>query len=172
MSVIDYEDKKPRVDGSAFLAPGSFIIGDVIIKEGSGIWNGAVVRGDDDSVEIGARVTVLENCIVEAPVGSPVKIGNGALVSHGAIIHGATIGTNVLVGIGAIVLDGAIVGEGSIIGAGAVVPPRAVIPPNTLALGIPAKPVREVRDGEIEFVAKERQRLVSKVAKYKKIFAE
>ena len=172
MSVIDYEDKKPRVDGSVFLAPGSFIIGDVIIKEGSGIWNGAVVRGDDDSVEIGARVTVLENCIVEAPVGSPVKIGDGAIVSHGAIIHGATIGTNVLVGIGAIVLDGAIVGEGSIIGAGAVVPPRAVIPPNTLALGIPAKPVREVRDGEVEFVAKERQRLVSKVDKYKEIFTE
>ncbi len=172
MSIIDYGDKKPRVDGSVFLAPGSFVLGDVIIKEGSGIWNGAVVRGDDDSVEIGARVTVLENCVVEAPVGSPVKIGDGAIVSHGAIIHGATIGTNVLVGIGAIVLDGATVGEGSIIGAGAVVPPRAVIPPNTLALGIPAKPVREVRDGEVEFVAKERQRLASKVDKYKKIFAE
>jgi carbonic anhydrase/acetyltransferase-like protein (isoleucine patch superfamily) len=172
LSIIDYGEKKPRVDGSVLVAPGSFVIGDVIIKEGSGIWNGAVVRGDDDSVEIGARVTVLENCVVEAPVGCPVKIGDGAIVSHGAIIHGATIGDEALVGIGAIVLDGATVGEGSIIGAGAVVPPRAVIPPNTLALGIPAKPVREVRDGEIEFVAKERQRLTSKVEKYKTIFAE
>lgn len=172
MSIVDYGDKKPRVDGSVLVAPGSFVIGDVIIKEGSGIWNGAVVRGDDDSVEIGARVTVLENCVVEAPVGSPVKIGDGAIVSHGAIVHGATIGDNALVGIGAIVLDGATVGEGSIIGAGAVVPPRAVIPPNTLALGIPAKVVREVRDGEMEFVAKERQRLTSKVEKYKMIFAK
>jgi carbonic anhydrase/acetyltransferase-like protein (isoleucine patch superfamily) len=172
MSIVDYGDKKPRVDRSVLVAPGSFIIGDVIIKEGSGIWNGVVVRGDDDSVEIGARVTVLENCIVEAPVGSPVNIGNGTIVSHGAIVHGATIGDNTLVGIGAIVLDGADVGEGSIIGAGAVVPPRAVIPPNTLALGIPAKPMRGVKDGEIEFVAKERQRLISKVEMYKMIFAE
>lgn len=172
MSIIDYGDKKPKIDASVFLAPGSFVIGEVTIDEGTGIWNGAVVRGDDDSVEIGVRVTVLENCIVEAPVGSPVKIGAGAIVSHGAIVHGATIGDDVLVGIGAIVLDGATVGKGAIIGAGAVVPPRTVIPPNTLVLGIPAKPVREVRDGEREFVAKERKRLTSKVEKYKKIFAE
>ncbi len=86
--------------------------------------------------------------IVEAPVGSPVKIGNGAIVSHGAIVHGATIGDNALVGIGAIVLDGVDVGPTSIIGAGAIVPPRVIILPNTLALGIPAMPVREVRARE------------------------
>ena len=105
-------------------------------------------------------------------VKSPVKIGDGAIVSHGAIVHGATIGDEALVGIGAIVLDGATVGRGSIIGAGAVVPPRTVIPPNTLALDIPAEPAHEVRDGEMEFVTKERQRLTSKVEKYKKIFTE
>ena len=172
MSIIEYGDKKPKIDASVLLAPGSFVIGAVTIDEGTGIWNGAVVRGDDDSIEIGVRATVLENCIVEAPVGSPVKIGDGAIISHGAIVHGATIGDEALVGIGAIVLDDATVGKGAIIGAGAVVPPRTVIPPNTLALGIPAKPAREVGDGEREFVTKERQRLTSKVEKYKMIFAE
>jgi len=166
MSIIDYGDKKPKVHSSVFIASGSFVIGEVTINEGSGIWNGAVVRGDDDSVEIGTRAIVLENCIVEAPVGSPVKIGDGA------IVHGVAVGDNVLVGIGGIVLDGADVGQGSIIGAGAVVPPKAVIPPNTLALGIPAKPVREVREGEAEMVARERQRVTSKAEKYKKIFSE
>jgi carbonic anhydrase/acetyltransferase-like protein (isoleucine patch superfamily) len=121
----------------------------VTIKEGGNVWNGAVIRGDDDTVEIGGRVTILENCIVEAPVGSPVNIGDEAIVSHGAIIHGATVGAGVLVGIGAIVLNRAEVGEGAIIGFGVVVPPRAVIPSNTLALSIPAKPLREVRDNEI-----------------------
>ena len=154
------------------MAPGSFVIGEVTIEEGTGIWNGAIVRGDDDSVEIGSRATVLENCVVEAPVGSPVKIGDGVIVSHGAIVHGATLGDEAMVGIGGIILDGATVGEGSIIGAGAVVPPGAVIPPNTLALGIPAKPVREVRTSEVKQVAKERQRLVSKIEKYKKLYAE
>ncbi len=141
------------------------------IEEGTSVWNGAVVRGDDDTVEIGIRGTVLENCVVEAPVGSPVEIGDEAIVSHGAIVHGATIGARALVGIGAIVLDGAEVGEGAIIGSGAVVPPRAVIPPNTLALSIPAKPLREVRDNERESVDKERERVLSKVESYKKIYA-
>ncbi len=117
MSIIDYEDKKPKIDASVFLAPGSFVIGEVTIGKGTGIWNGAVIRGDDDSVEIGVRATVLENCIVEAPVGNPVRIGDGAIVSHGAIVHGATIGDEVLVGVEAIVLDGATVGKGAIIGA-------------------------------------------------------
>ena len=170
MSNVDFDGKKPRVDESVFLAPGSWVIGDVTIKEGGNVWNGAVIRGDDDAVEIGVRVTILENCIVEAPVGYPVKIGDEAIVSHGAIVHGATVGAGALVGIGAIVLDGAEVGEGSIIGSGALVSPRAVIPSNTLALGIPAKPLRAVRDNE-ESIDKERERVLAKVEKYKKIYA-
>ena len=171
MSKVDFDGKKSRVDESVFLAPGSWVIGDVTIKEGGNVWNGAVIRGDDDAVEIGGRVTILENCIVEAPVGSPVKIVDEAIVSHGAIVHGATIGAGALVGIGAIVLDGVEVGEGSIIGSGALVSPRAVIPSNTLALGIPAKPLRAVRDNEKESIDKERERVLAKVEKYKKIYA-
>ena len=109
----------------------------------------------------------MENCIVEAPVGSPVKIGDEAIVSHGAIAHGATVGAGALVGIGSIVLDGTEVGEGSIIGSGALVSPRAVIPSNTLALGFPAKPLRAVRDNEKESVDKERERVLAKVEIYK-----
>jgi carbonic anhydrase/acetyltransferase-like protein (isoleucine patch superfamily) len=171
VSKVDFKGKKPRVDESVLLAPGSWVIGDVTILGGANVWNGAIIRGDDDTVEIGVRATILENCVVEAPTGSPVKICDEAIVSHGAIVHGATVGVRVLVGIGAIVLDGAEVGEGSIIGSGAVVPPRAVIPPNTLALGIPAKPIREVRDGETEAVDRERERVLSKVEKYRKIYA-
>jgi len=129
VSKVDFEGKKPRMDESVFLAPDSWVIGDVTIMEGANVWNGAIIRGDDDTVEIGARATILENCVVEAPTGSPVKIGDEAIVSHGAIVHGATVGAKALVGIGAIVLDGAEVGEGAIVGSGAVVPPRAVIPP-------------------------------------------
>ncbi|MGD2200032.1 MAG: gamma carbonic anhydrase family protein [Candidatus Bathyarchaeota archaeon] len=172
MSVVEFRGKKPKVAESVFQAPGSFIIGEVTIDEGSGVWNGAVVRGDDDSVEIGARSTVLENCIVEAPVGNPVSIGDDATISHGAIVHGATVGDRALVGIGAIVLDGAEVGEGAVIGAGAVVPPRSVIPPNTLALGVPAKPVREVRAEERNMINQEQSRVISKAEAYKKIFVK
>ena len=172
MSQIKFGDKKPKVDASVFLAPSSWIIGDVTIKKGSGVWNGAVIRGDDDSVFIGERSTILENCIIEAPVGSPVRIGDDAIISHGAIVHGAHIADKVLIGIGAIILDGAKVGYDSIIGAGSVVPPKAVIPPNTLALGTPAKPVRGVRDEERKNVNLERKRVISKASQYKKIYVK
>jgi len=118
MSKIVFEGKEPRVHESAFLAPGSWIVGDVTIGEGSNVWMGAVVRGDDDTVRIGARTTVLENCVVEAPTGFPVEIGDNSIISHGAVVHGAKIGDRVLVGIGAMVLDGAEVGDGSIVGWG------------------------------------------------------
>lgn len=170
MSQVDFEGKKPRVDGSVFLAPGSWVIGDVTLKEGVNIWTGAIIRGDDDTVEIGARTTVLENCVIEAPTGCPVTIGEDTIVSHGAIVHGAKIGSGVLIGIGAIVLDAAEVGDGAIVGSGALAPPRAVIPPNYLALGIPARPVREVRNGEREMVTREHERTLSKAVRYRALY--
>jgi len=170
MSKVVFEGKEPKIHESVFLAPGSWVIGNVTIGEGSNVWMGAVVRGDDDTVRIGARTTVLENCVVEAPTGFQVEIGDDAFVSHGAIVHGAKIGNRVLVGIGAIVLDGAEVSDGSIVGSGALVPPGSKIPPNQLVLGLPAKPVREVRDGEREYLAKEHERAYVKARRYKEIF--
>lgn len=172
MSKVVFEGKEPKIHESVFLAPGSWVIGDVTIGEGSNVWMGTVVRGDDDTVRIGARTTVLENCVIEAPTGFPVEIGDDSIVSHGAIVHGARIGNRVLVGIGAIVLDGAEVGDGSIVGSGALVPPGSKIPPNQFALGLPAKPVREVRDGEREYLAKEHKRTYTKAKRYKEIFGE
>ncbi len=170
MSKVSFEGKEPRADESVFLAPGSWVIGEVALGEGANVWTGAVIRGDDDRVDIGARATVLENCVIEAPTGSPVSIGDDTIISHGAVVHGARIGSRVLVGIGAIVLDGAEVGDGAIIGSGALVPPKAVIPADHLALGLPAKPIREVREGEREMVAREHERTVSKAVKYKRLF--
>jgi len=172
MSKVEFEGRRPKVDASVFLAPGSWVIGDVTLREGVNVWTGAVIRGDDDTVVIGARTTVLENCVVEAPTGSPVVVGDDTIISHGAIVHGARVGSRVLIGIGAIVLDGAEVGDGVIVGSGALVPPRAVIPPNQLALGVPAKPVREVRDAERAMVAREHERTLAKAERYKAIYAK
>ena len=72
MSVIEFEGKKPKIHPSVFLAPGSWVIGDVTFEEDVNIWTNAVIRGDDDKVVIGARTTILKNCLVEAPTGNPV----------------------------------------------------------------------------------------------------
>jgi len=172
MSKVAFDGREPQVDTSAFLAPGSWVIGDVTLEERANVWTGAVIRGDDDKVVIGARTTILENCVVEAPTGFPVTIGDDTIISHGAVVHGARIGERVLVGIGAIVLDGAEVGDGSIVGSGALVPPKAKIPANQLVLGVPAKPIREVRDSERAMIVREHERTLSKAERYKKIHAE
>lgn len=172
MSVIEFEGKKPKIHPSVFLAPGSWVIGDVTLEEDVNVWTNAVIRGDDDSVVIGARTTILENCLVEAPTGNPVVIGKDVIVSHGGTVHGAKIEDGSIIGIGAIVLDNAVVGKGSIIGSGALVSPRAEIPEGYLALGTPAKPVRECKEREIEYMKKEHERTLSKAKIYKKIYAE
>lgn len=172
LSIIEFEGKKPKVHPSVFLAPGSWVIGDVTLGEDVNVWTNAVIRGDDDTVVIGARTTVLEGCLIEAPTGNPVEIGEDVIISHGATVHGASIEDGCIVGIGAIVLDNAKIGSRSIIGSGALVSPRTEIPENQLVLGVPAKPVRECKDAEHQYMAKEHERTLSKAKVYKKIYAQ
>ena len=172
MSVIEFEGKKPKIHPSVFLAPGSWVIGDITLEEDVNVWTNAVIRGDDDKVVIGARTTILENCLVEAPTGNPVTIGKDVIVSHGGTVHGATVEDGSIIGIGAIVLDNAVVGKGSIIGSGALVSPRSEIPAGHLALGTPAKSIRECKEREIEYMKKEHERTLSKAKVYKKIYAD
>ena len=172
MSIVEFEGKKPKVHPSVFLAPGSWVIGDVTLGEDVNVWTNAVIRGDDDTVVIGARTTVLEGCLIEAPTGNPVEIGDDVIISHGATVHGAKVEDGCIVGIGAIVLDNAKIGKKSIIGSGALVSPRTEIPENQLVLGVPAKPVRECKEAEHSYMAKEHERTLSKAKVYKKIYAE
>jgi len=168
--VVEFEGKKLSIDPTAFLAPDVWIIGRVELGERANIWTGTVIRGDDDTVVIGKRTTVLEHCLIEAPTGMPVHIGEDVIVSHGAIVHGAQIGDRAVVGIGAIVLDGAKVGDGSIIGSGALVSPRAEIPSEKLVLGIPGKVVREVEEADVQAMKREHERTLAKADKYKVIY--
>jgi carbonic anhydrase/acetyltransferase-like protein (isoleucine patch superfamily) len=172
LSIVEFEGKKPKVHPSVFLAPGSWVIGDVTLGEDVNVWTNAVIRGDDDTVFIGARTTVLEGCLIEAPTGNPVEIGDDVIISHGATIHGAKVEDGCIVGIGAIVLDNAKIGKKSIIGSGALVSPRTEIPENQLVLGVPAKPIRECKEAEHSYMAKEHERTLSKAKVYKKIYAK
>jgi carbonic anhydrase/acetyltransferase-like protein (isoleucine patch superfamily) len=171
MSIIEFQGKKPKIHPSVFLAPGSWVIGDVILEEEVNVWTNAVIRGDDDKVKINARTTILEGCLIEAPTGNPVYIGKDVIISHGATVHGAKIGDGSIIGIGTTILDQAVIGKGSIIGSGALVSPRTEIPDNQLAHGIPAKPIRKCKEKEIQYMRKEHERTLSKAKIYKKIYA-
>ena len=170
VSVIEFEGKKPRIHPSVFLAPGSWVIGDVTLDEDVNIWTNAVIRGDDDKVTIGARTTVLEGCLIEAPTGNPVSIGLDVIVSHGATVHGAKVSDEAIIGIQAVILDRAEVGEGAMVGAGALVGPRKIIPPRMVAFGVPAEPKSKVTDANVQYMKKEHERTLNKAKIYKQIF--
>jgi len=140
----------PRIDATAWIAPGAVVAGDAEIGADSSVWFGSVVRGDVHTIRIGARTNLQDHCVVHVTKDQfPARIGDGVTVGHRATVHGCTVGDGALIGIAAVVLDGAEVGEEALVGAGALVPPGARIPARHLARGVPARVVRELTEDEI-----------------------
>lgn len=133
-------------DGRYWVAPNASVIGNVTLAEEVNVWFGAVIRGDNEAITIGARTSIQENCVLHTDPGFPLSIGEDCTIGHLAMLHGCSIGKSVLVGIRAIILNGAKIGEGSIIGAGALVTEGREIPPGSIVLGSPGKVVREATD--------------------------
>jgi carbonic anhydrase/acetyltransferase-like protein (isoleucine patch superfamily) len=139
----------PRIHPDAWIAPGAVVVGDVEIGADSSLWYGSVLRGDVHSIRIGARSNLQDGCILHVTRDRfACVLGDEVTVGHRAVVHGCRVGDGALIGIGAIVLDGAEVGAGALIGAGAVVTPGAKIPERWMALGVPARPVRELTADE------------------------
>ncbi|MCZ7620077.1 MAG: gamma carbonic anhydrase family protein [Myxococcota bacterium] len=148
--VLPFRGRRPRIDASAWLAPGVVVAGDVEIGADSSVWFGCVVRGDVHAIHIGARTNLQDHCVVHVTKDRfPAWIGDGVTVGHRATVHGCTVGDGALVGIAAVVLDGAEVGEEALVAAGALVPPGAKIPARHLARGVPARVVRALSEAEL-----------------------
>jgi carbonic anhydrase/acetyltransferase-like protein (isoleucine patch superfamily) len=126
-------------DGDFWVAPNATLIGDVRLAREVGIWFGAVLRADNDTIAIGAGSNVQDNCVLHADPGFPISIGEYCTIGHNAIVHGCTIGDNSLIGMGATILNGAHIGRNCLIAANALVSENAVVPDNSLVRGIPAK---------------------------------
>jgi carbonic anhydrase/acetyltransferase-like protein (isoleucine patch superfamily) len=168
MSVFAYGEKTPRIAASVFLAEGSVVTGDVEIGEHSSLWFGTVVRGDVYPVRIGARTNLQDLTVVHVTAGKhPTRIGDDVTVGHRAVLHGCTIQDRCLVGIGAMVLDGAVVGPDAMVGAGSLVPPRMVVPPGKLALGSPARVLRDLTPEELASLRDSAARYVNYAATYR-----
>ncbi|WP_416972847.1 gamma carbonic anhydrase family protein [Streptomyces sp. 4F14] len=143
--------REPEIDGEAFVAPTATVIGDVTLGAGASVWYGAVLRGDVESIAVGAASNIQDNCTLHADPGFPVRVGERVSVGHNAVVHGATVEDDCLVGMGATILNGAVIGAGSLVAAQALVPQGMVVPPGSLVAGVPAKVRRELtaeeRDG-------------------------
>lgn len=136
-------------DGFHFVAAGAHVIGNVHLGVDTGIWFGAVLRGDNEPISIGERTNIQENSILHTDIGFPLTVGADCTIGHAAILHGCTIGRNSLVGMGATILNGAVIGENSLVGAGALVTEGKEFPPNSLIVGSPARAIRTLDDGAV-----------------------
>jgi carbonic anhydrase/acetyltransferase-like protein (isoleucine patch superfamily) len=145
---LDGHKVKTPGEGRFWVAPNASVIGNVELADEVNVWFGAVIRGDNELIRIGARTSIQENCVLHTDPGFPMVIGQDCTIGHLAMLHGCTIGKSVLVGIRAVVLNGARIGEGSIIGAGALVTEGREVPPGSIVLGSPGKVVREAGDAD------------------------
>ena len=141
---------RPVIHPAAFIAPGVHIYGDAHIRARAVIMFGVVIRAEFDRIEVGGGSNIQDNSVLHVDEGFPCIVGSHTTVGHGAVLHGASVGDHCLVGIGAHALNGAVMGEGSWLASGAILPEGREIPPWTLAMGIPAKPVRDLTEQEIE----------------------
>lgn len=149
MIIKPYKGVHPKIHPTVFIVESAVIIGDVEIGEYSSVWFNAVIRGDVNYIRIGDRTNVQDLCMLHVTKGThPLVLGNDITVGHSVTLHGCTLKDRCLIGMGATVLDGAVIGEDCIIGAGALVTKGAVIPPGTLAVGMPARPKRDLTDAE------------------------
>lgn len=147
-----YLDATPKIDTSAFIAPGAVILGDVTIGRLSSVWFHCTLRADINKIVIGEGSNIQDNSVVHLADEHPVIIGNYVTVGHSAIVHACEIEDEVLVGMGAIIMDGAKIGHRSIIGAQALVTQNTVIPPGSLVLGSPAKVLKTLDDATQESI--------------------
>lgn len=131
-------------EGQFWIAPDAHVIGAVTLGVDVGIWFGAVLRGDNELIEIGARSNIQEGAMLHTDMGFPLAIGSDCTIGHHAILHGCTIGENSLIGMGATILNGAKIGSNCLVGANALVTEGKEFPDNSLIVGAPARAMRNL----------------------------
>lgn len=151
--IILYKDYKPCIDKNVFIAENSTIVGRCFIGEDCSIWYNAVLRADVNEIVVGKGTNIQDGCVVHCDKEYRTEIGEHVTVGHTAIIHGCTIGSNCIIGMGSTILDGAVIGDNVIIGANSLVTSGKSVPAGVLAMGSPAKVVRELTSEEIEGIS-------------------
>lgn len=150
MAIYELDGVAPRVAASAWVADNAQVMGDVTIGEGASVWFGTTVRGDTDTITIGAGSNIQDGSVLHADDGVPLTIGANVTVGHQVMLHGCTIGEESLIGIGAIVLNGAQIGKNCLVGAGSLVTEGKAFPDGSMILGSPARVVKSLSPEQIE----------------------
>jgi carbonic anhydrase/acetyltransferase-like protein (isoleucine patch superfamily) len=154
MSIYKLGEVAPCIAASAYVAPSAQVIGNAFLDEGSSVWFGATLRGDNERIHIGANSNVQDAAVMHTDPGFPLNIGANVSIGHQAMLHGCTVGEGSLIGIQAVLLNASIIGKGCLVGAGAIITERKTFADGTLIVGAPAKVVRELTEAERENLLK------------------
>lgn len=174
MPIYSLQHRRPILppEGRYWIAPNASVIGDVQLEEDASVWFGAVLRGDNERIHIGARSNVQEGATLHTDPGFPLEVGADCTIGHNAILHGCQIGEGTLIGMGAIILNGAKIGRGCLVGAGALVTEGKTFPDGSLIVGSPAKVLRSLDDSAVAALRQSAQRYVENSKRFAAGLAE
>ena len=167
MPIYALDGIAPQIDPDVgWIAPTAVLVGDIVVGPEVGIWFGVVARGDIETITIGARTNVQENCVLHTDTGYPLVIGENCTIGHSAIVHGCSIGDNTLIGMGATVLNGARIGRNCLIGANALITEGKEIPDNSMVVGAPGKVIRQIDDEGVRGLSASAERYVKNARRF------
>ncbi|MCA9679697.1 MAG: gamma carbonic anhydrase family protein [Kofleriaceae bacterium] len=165
--VRSYLGTRPVVGDGVFLADNAAVIGDVVIGAGSSVWFGAVVRGDQMPIRIGATTSIQDNSVLHVTAGvAGTEVGSRVTVGHNVILHACTVADDCIIGMGAIILDRSRIGRFCVVGAGALVTPGTDIPDGSMVMGAPARVKRAITDEERAWIASSAAHYVELTRRY------
>ena len=167
MAIYSLGDRKPVLGPDAWVAPNATVIGDVRLGDNASIWWNAVVRGDNDTITIGAGSNIQDGSVLHVDAGVALSIGANVTVGHQVMLHGCTIGDESLIGIKSVILNRAVIGRHCIIGANSLIPEGKVIPERSLVMGSPGKVVRQLSDDEVARLLLAAQGYVENARRYR-----
>jgi len=170
MAIYELDGQSPELppDGNYFIADTAAVIGKVRLLNSASVWFGAVLRGDNEWIEIGENANVQDNATCHTDMGYPLLIGRNCTVGHNVILHGCTLEDDALVGMGSIVMNGARIGRGSIVGAGSVITQGKQFPEYSLIVGSPARVIRALEPAQIATMGADAKFYIANGQRYKK----
>ncbi|MCM2307148.1 MAG: gamma carbonic anhydrase family protein [Sulfuritalea sp.] len=172
MAVYSLGDRQPSLGREAWVAPNATVIGDVRLGDHASVWWNAVLRGDNDTITIGAGSNIQDGSVLHVDEGVPLTLGANVTVGHLVMLHGCSIGDESLIGIKSVILNKARIGRHCIIGANSLIAEGKVIPERSLVMGSPGKVVRELTDEEVARLRLAAQGYVENARRYRTLLAQ
>ena len=167
MAIYSLGDRRPSLGREVWIAPNATVIGDVRLGDHASVWWNAVLRGDNDTITIGANSNIQDASVLHVDAGVPLTVGLNVTVGHLVMLHGCTVGDGSLIGIKSVILNHAVIGRDCIIGANSLIAEGKVIPERSLVMGSPGKVVRELTDEEVARLQSAAQGYVANAQRYR-----